>query len=75
MSDLESDLDATAAETSFSGVVRIDRSGEVELAKAYGLYSEGPIENPKDLAGASQRALAKVRAGEPALVEVVSQPR
>ena len=45
------------------------------LAKAYGLYSEGPIENPKDLAGAYQRALAKVRAGEPALVEVVSQPR
>jgi thiamine pyrophosphate-dependent acetolactate synthase large subunit-like protein len=46
-----------------------------QLAKAYGLYSEGPIENPKDLAGAYQRALAKVRAGEPALIDVVSQPR
>ncbi len=45
------------------------------LAKAYGMYSEGPIEHPKDLAGAYQRALAKVRAGEPALVDVVSQPR
>jgi thiamine pyrophosphate-dependent acetolactate synthase large subunit-like protein len=45
------------------------------LAKAYGMYSEGPVENPKDLAGAYQRALAKVRAGEPALVDVVSQPR
>jgi len=46
-----------------------------QMAKAYGVYSEGPIENPKDLAGAYQRALAKVRSGEPALVDVVSQPR
>ena len=46
-----------------------------QMAKAYGMYSEGPIENPKDLAGAYQRALAKVRAGEPALIDVISQPR
>ena len=46
-----------------------------QMAKAYGMYSEGPIENPNDLAGAYQRALAKVRAGEPALIDVISQPR
>jgi acetolactate synthase-1/2/3 large subunit len=46
-----------------------------QLAKAYGMYSEGPIEHPKDLAGAYQRALAKVRSGEPALIDVISQPR
>jgi len=46
-----------------------------QMAKAYGMYSEGPIEHPRDLAGAYQRALAKVRAGEPALVDVISQPR
>jgi thiamine pyrophosphate-dependent acetolactate synthase large subunit-like protein len=46
-----------------------------QMAKAYGMYSEGPIENPKDLAAAYQRALAKVRAGEPALIDVISQPR
>ena len=46
-----------------------------QLARSYGMYSEGPIENPRDLAGAYQRALAKVRAGEPALVDVISQPR
>jgi acetolactate synthase-1/2/3 large subunit len=46
-----------------------------EMAKAYGMYSEGPVEHPRDLAGAYQRALAKVRAGEPALIDVVSQPR
>jgi thiamine pyrophosphate-dependent acetolactate synthase large subunit-like protein len=45
------------------------------LARSYGMYSEGPIEHPRDLAGAYQRALARVRAGEPALVDVVSQPR
>ncbi|MGH9253080.1 MAG: thiamine pyrophosphate-binding protein [Vicinamibacterales bacterium] len=46
-----------------------------QMARAYGMYSEGPIESPRDLAGAYQRALAKVRAGEPALVDIVSQPR
>ena len=46
-----------------------------QMAKAYGMYSEGPIDNPRDLAAAYQRALAKVRAGEPALVDVVAQPR
>jgi acetolactate synthase-1/2/3 large subunit len=46
-----------------------------QMAKAYGMYSEGPIENPKDLAGAYQRALAKVRNGEPALIDVIAQPR
>ncbi len=46
-----------------------------QMAKAYGMYSEGPIDNPKELAGAYQRALAKVRAGEPALIDVISQPR
>jgi len=46
-----------------------------QMAKAYGMYSEGPIDNPRDLAAAYQRALAKVRAGEPALIDVVAQPR
>jgi hypothetical protein len=39
------------------------------------MYSEGPVEHTRDLAGAYQRALAKVRAGEPALVDVIAQPR
>jgi CubicO group peptidase (beta-lactamase class C family) len=30
-------LDALASETAFSGVVRVDRAGEIELAQAYGL--------------------------------------
>jgi CubicO group peptidase (beta-lactamase class C family) len=34
---LEDAIDAEAGRTGFSGVVRVDRAGEVELAKAYGL--------------------------------------
>ena len=46
-----------------------------KMAEGYGMYSEGPIENPDDLGPAFARALERVRAGEPALVDVVSQPR
>jgi thiamine pyrophosphate-dependent acetolactate synthase large subunit-like protein len=45
------------------------------LAKAYGMYSSGPIDNPKDLGPAIRAALEVVKKGEPALVDVVTQPR
>jgi CubicO group peptidase (beta-lactamase class C family) len=48
VSTLETDLDALAAETSFSGVVRVDRDDGVELAKAYGLAHRG-YEIPNEL--------------------------
>ncbi len=46
-----------------------------KIAQGYGVYAEGPIDNPNDLGPAFARALARVRAGEPALVDVISQPR
>ena len=46
-----------------------------QMAKAYGMYSSGPIENPNDLRPALVAALERVRAGEPALIDVVTQPR
>jgi acetolactate synthase-1/2/3 large subunit len=46
-----------------------------KVAQGYGVYAEGPIEDPNALGAAFERALARVRAGEPALVDVVSQPR
>ena len=46
-----------------------------KMAQAYGMYGEGPIENPKDLAPAITRALDRVKRGEPALLDVVTQPR
>ena len=45
------------------------------LAKAYGMYSSGPIENPNDLGPAIKAALEVVKKGEPAMIDVVTQPR
>jgi CubicO group peptidase (beta-lactamase class C family) len=41
MPSLESELDAIAGETSFSGVVRVDRGEEILVEKAYGLAHRG----------------------------------
>lgn len=46
-----------------------------KLAASMGVYAEGPIERPADLAPALARAIAVVKRGEPALVDVVTQPR
>src|SRR5262252_3566742 len=46
-----------------------------KMAQAYGMYGEGPIENPKDLAPAIARAIERVKKGEPAMLDVVTQPR
>jgi acetolactate synthase I/II/III large subunit len=46
-----------------------------KLAQSMGVYAEGPIENPKDLGPALKRAIAVVKRGEPALLDVVTQPR
>jgi acetolactate synthase I/II/III large subunit len=45
------------------------------MAKAYGVYGAGPIENPNDLGPAIRRAMEVVKRGEPALIDVVTQPR
>jgi thiamine pyrophosphate-dependent acetolactate synthase large subunit-like protein len=45
------------------------------IAKGYGLYAEGPIADPAALGPAIGRALARVKAGEPALLDVRTQPR
>src|SRR5436853_1162565 len=46
-----------------------------KLAQSMGVYAEGPIDNPKDLAPALRRAIAVVKRGEPALLDVLTQPR
>jgi acetolactate synthase I/II/III large subunit len=46
-----------------------------KLAQGMGLYAEGPISDPKDLAPAIQRAIQVVKRGEPALIDVHTQPR
>jgi len=41
MGDLEGSIQQVVAATAFSGVVRVDRGGQVELARAYGLAHRG----------------------------------
>jgi thiamine pyrophosphate-dependent acetolactate synthase large subunit-like protein len=45
------------------------------VARGLGVFGIGPISAPGDLANAIRRALDVVKRGEPALVDVVSQPR
>jgi acetolactate synthase-1/2/3 large subunit len=46
-----------------------------KIAQGLGVHAEGPITDPKDLGPAIKRAVEIVRRGEPALVDVVTQPR
>src|SRR5260221_372065 len=46
-----------------------------KLAQAQGVWAEGPIEDPAKLGAALKRAVAVVRSGAPALVDVVCQGR
>ncbi len=46
-----------------------------KMVEAMGVYTEGPIDNPADLGPALQRAIAVVKRGEPALIDVVTQVR
>jgi acetolactate synthase I/II/III large subunit len=46
-----------------------------KLAESMGMYGEGPITDPKDLGPALRRAVVIVKGGEPAMVDVITQPR
>lgn len=46
-----------------------------KLAASMGWWSAGPITDPKDLGPTFKRAVEVVKSGQPALVDVVTQPR
>ncbi len=46
-----------------------------KMAQAYGMYGDGPITRPDELAPAFKRAIEVVKKGEPAMIDVVTQPR
>lgn len=50
----------------------IDYAG---MARSMGVWAEGPISDPDKLAASITRALAVVKAGKPALIDVITQPR
>jgi acetolactate synthase I/II/III large subunit len=45
------------------------------MAKAMGWYAEGPIERPGEIASALGRAIERVKAGQPALLDTITQKR
>jgi acetolactate synthase-1/2/3 large subunit len=45
------------------------------IAQGMGMWAEGPIDKPEDVAPAIRRALEVVRSGKPALVDVITQHR
>jgi acetolactate synthase-1/2/3 large subunit len=45
------------------------------IAQAYGAVGIGPINDPGDLSEAFRKGIAAVKAGQPALIDVVTQPR
>jgi thiamine pyrophosphate-dependent acetolactate synthase large subunit-like protein len=46
-----------------------------KMAQAYGMHGEGPISDPNDLVPALKRGIEIVKRGEPAMIDVVTQPR
>jgi acetolactate synthase-1/2/3 large subunit len=46
-----------------------------KLAQSMGWYGEGPIDDPKKVAAALKRAIARVKAGQPALLDTITQKR
>ncbi len=46
-----------------------------KLAESMGVHGEGPVTDPSELGPAFERALATVKGGQPALVDVVAQGR
>jgi thiamine pyrophosphate-dependent acetolactate synthase large subunit-like protein len=45
------------------------------VARGLGVHGEGPITDPHDLGPALERAIALVKSGQPALIDVVTDPR
>ena len=45
------------------------------MARSMGWYSEGPLESPAGLAAALGRAITRVKAGQPALLDTITQKR
>lgn len=45
------------------------------MARSMGWYAEGPIDRPDEVAAALRRAIAKVKAGQPALIDTLTRKR
>ena len=69
-------LRGTPLERAYIGMDMDDPAPDfAAMAKSMGWYAEGPIEKPARVAAALKRAIAKVKAGQPALLDTITQKR
>jgi acetolactate synthase-1/2/3 large subunit len=69
-------LRGTPVERAYIGMDMDDPAPDfASLAKSFGWYAEGPIDKPGDIAPALKRAIARVKAGQPALIDAITQKR
>ena len=65
----------TAASVNTGTTIDNPNINYAQLAQSMGVQGQGPIADPKELGPALRRAIEVVQRGEPALVDVVTQPR
>jgi len=69
-------LRGTPVERAHIGMDMVDPAPDfAAMAKAMGWYAEGPIDRPGDVASALKRAIERVKAGQPALLDTITQKR
>jgi acetolactate synthase-1/2/3 large subunit len=69
-------LRGTPVERAYIGMDMDDPAPDfASLAKSMGWYAEGPIDKPGAVAGALKRAIKRVKAGQPALIDTITQKR
>ena len=61
--------------TGVGSVIEDPNIDYASLARSMGVHGEGPVTDPGTLAPTLQRAIDAVEQGEPALVDVWTQPR
>jgi len=69
-------LRGTALERAHIGMDMDDPAPDfASIAKAMGWYAEGPIDKPGDVGPALKRAIKRLKAGQPALLDTITQKR
>ena len=69
-------LRGTPVERAYIGMDMDDPAPDfASLARSLGWYAEGPIDKPSEVSAALARAIAKVKAGQPALIDTITQKR
>jgi len=69
-------LRGTPLERAHIGMDLVDPAPDfAAMAKSMGWYAEGPIDQPAEIPAALKRAIERVKAGQPALLDTITQKR